>query len=55
MRQFQPVPAQHPMHDGLDLQLAERHADAFVRTTSPRPERIPMPLPCGSCRSSTEL
>src|SRR3954453_10716184 len=38
------VPTQRPMHDGLDLQLAQPHADALVRTASPRRVRKPVAL-----------
>ena len=31
MRQFEAVPAQKPVHNGLDLELPEHHSDALVR------------------------
>src|ERR1700759_2857895 len=39
-RQLQAVLAQQAMHDCLDLELAEHHADALVRTAAERGERI---------------
>jgi len=32
------------MHDGLDLELPEHHADALVRAAAERRERVPVLL-----------